>query len=30
MQETLLELGVLKKKLPLEEHYAAEFAPVKV
>ena len=29
MQDTLLELGVLKKRLPLEEHYAAEFAPVK-
>ena len=29
MQDTLLELGVIKKRLPLEEHYAAEFAPVK-
>ena len=30
MQDTLLELGVLKKRLPLEEHYAPEFTPVKV
>ena len=30
MQDTLLELGVLKKRLPLEEHYAAEFTPVKI
>ena len=29
MQDTLLELGVLKKRLPLEEHYTAEFIPVK-
>ena len=30
MQETLLDLGVLKKKLPLDEHYTTEFTPVKV
>ncbi|HXH83794.1 MAG TPA: ABC transporter substrate-binding protein [Candidatus Tectomicrobia bacterium] len=30
MQATLLEHGVLKKKLPLEEHVAREFAPVKL
>ena len=30
MQETLLNLGVLKKKLPLDEHYTTEFTPVKV
>ncbi|PWU25684.1 MAG: hypothetical protein C5B48_00055 [Candidatus Rokuibacteriota bacterium] len=30
MQDTLLDLGVLKKRLPLEEHYTAEFLPVKV
>ena len=30
MQDTLLDLGVLKKRLPLEEHYATEFTPVKV
>ncbi len=29
MQDTLLELGVLKKRLPLEEHYDLEFTPVK-
>jgi ribonuclease D len=29
MQDTLLDLGVLKKRLPLEEHYTAEFIPVK-
>ena len=27
MQDTLLELGVLKKRLPLEDHYTAEFTP---
>lgn len=30
MQDTLLELGVLKKRLPLEEHYTTEFTPVRV
>jgi NitT/TauT family transport system substrate-binding protein len=30
MQDTLLELGVLKKRLPLEEHYTTEFIPIKV
>jgi NitT/TauT family transport system substrate-binding protein len=30
MQDTLLDLGVLKKRLPLEEHYTTEFIPVKV
>jgi len=30
MQDTLLDLGVLKKRLPLEDHYTAEFTPVKV
>jgi len=30
MQETLLELGVVKKKLPLEEHYTKEFTPVRL
>ncbi len=30
MQDTLLDLGVLKKRLPLDEHYTAEFIPVKV
>jgi NitT/TauT family transport system substrate-binding protein len=30
MQDTLLELGVLKKRLPLDEHYTTEFTPVKV
>jgi len=30
MQDTLLDLGVLKKRLPLEEHYTTEFTPVKV
>jgi NitT/TauT family transport system substrate-binding protein len=29
VQETLLELGVLKKRLPLEDHYTTEFTPVK-
>jgi NitT/TauT family transport system substrate-binding protein len=29
MQDTLLDLGVLKKRLPLEEHYTTEFTPVK-
>ena len=30
MQDTLLELGVLKKRLPLEDHYTTEFTPVKL
>ncbi|HYB41773.1 MAG TPA: hypothetical protein VEL75_08395 [Candidatus Methylomirabilis sp.] len=30
MQDTLLEMGVLKKRLPLNEHYTTEFTPVKV
>jgi ABC-type nitrate/sulfonate/bicarbonate transport system substrate-binding protein len=30
MQDTLLEYGVIKKKLPLDEHYAREFTPVRV
>lgn len=30
MQETLLEQGVIKKRLPLEEHYTTAFTPVKV
>jgi NitT/TauT family transport system substrate-binding protein len=30
MQDTLLDLGVLKKRLPLEEHYTTDFIPVKV
>lgn len=30
MQDTLLELGVLKRRLPLEDHYTAEFTPVKL
>jgi NitT/TauT family transport system substrate-binding protein len=29
MQDTLLEHGVIKKRLPLEEHYAKEFTPVR-
>ena len=29
MQEVLLEYGMLKKKLPIEEHVAKEFTPVK-
>src|SRR5262247_4184203 len=29
MQETLLEHGLLKKKLPLDEHYTREFTPVR-
>lgn len=28
MQDTLLDLGVLKRRLPLEEHYTTEFTPV--
>ena len=30
MQSTLLEYGVIKKKLPLEEHFTREFTPVTV
>jgi NitT/TauT family transport system substrate-binding protein len=30
MQDTLLEYGTLKKRLPLEEHVARGFAPVKL
>jgi len=30
MQDTLLEYGVLKKRLPLEDHYTTEFTPVKL
>ena len=30
MQDTLLEHGLLKKKLPLDEHYTREFTPVRV
>jgi len=30
MQDTLLELGVLKQRLPLDQHYTTEFTPVKV
>ena len=30
MQDTLLEHGLIKKKLPLEEHYTREFTPVRI
>jgi NitT/TauT family transport system substrate-binding protein len=30
MQDTILEYGVIKKRLPLEEHVAREFTPVKL
>ncbi len=30
MQGTLIEYGVIKKKLPLEEHITREFTPVKL
>lgn len=30
MQDTLLEHGVIKKRLPLDEHYVKEFVPVKL
>jgi len=30
MQDALLELGVLKTRLPLDQHYTTEFIPVKV
>jgi NitT/TauT family transport system substrate-binding protein len=28
MQDTLFDLGILKRRLPLEEHYTTEFTPV--
>ena len=30
MQETLLEYGLIKKKLPLDVHYTREFTPVRI
>ena len=30
MQEVLLEYGVIKKRLPLEEHFTKDFTPVKL
>ncbi len=30
MQDALLEQGVIKKRLPLEEHYTTDFVPVRV
>jgi NitT/TauT family transport system substrate-binding protein len=30
MQDTLLELGVLKQRLPLDQHYTTEFTPIQV
>jgi ABC-type nitrate/sulfonate/bicarbonate transport system substrate-binding protein len=30
MQDVLLEQGVIKKKLPIEEHIAREFFPVRL
>jgi ABC-type nitrate/sulfonate/bicarbonate transport system substrate-binding protein len=30
MQDTLLEYGLIKKKLPLDAHYTREFTPVRV
>ena len=30
MQDTLLEYGLIKKKLPLDEHYTREFTPVRI
>jgi len=30
MQDTLLEHGIIKKRLPIEEHVAKEFAPVRM
>ena len=30
MQDTLLEFNVIKKKLPIEEHVAKDFTPVKL
>ena len=30
MQDTLMDLGVLKQRLPLDQHYTTEFVPVKI
>ena len=30
MQDVLLEYGIIKKRLPLEEHFTKDFAPVKL
>jgi NitT/TauT family transport system substrate-binding protein len=30
MQDTLLELNVVKQRLPLDQHYTTEFVPVKI
>jgi ABC-type nitrate/sulfonate/bicarbonate transport system substrate-binding protein len=30
IQDTLLELNVLKQRLPLDQHYTTEFVPVKI
>ena len=30
MQDTLLESGTIKKRLPLDEHYTTEFTPVRL
>jgi hypothetical protein len=30
IQDTLLEYGILKRKLPLEEHISKEFTPVRL
>ena len=30
IQDTLLELGVVKRRLPFEDHYTTEFTPVKI
>ena len=30
MQDTLLDLGVIKRRLPLDEHYTTDFIPVKL
>jgi hypothetical protein len=30
MQDTLLDLAVLKQRLPLDQHYTTEFVPVKI
>jgi hypothetical protein len=29
MQDTLIEHGVIKKRLPIEEHFTSEFTPVR-
>jgi hypothetical protein len=29
MQDTLIEHGVIKKRLPIEDHFTTEFTPVK-